>query len=188
MDEGEPPVLDLSAVSTNLRDHIRTIPDFPIPGIMFRDITPLLADAKAFADSVEAMTSHWREARIDAVAAMEARGFIYGAAMAKELGAGFIPVRKTGKLPYRTKSVEYTLEYRNDILHIHEDAVARGQRVLVVDDLIATGGTARAVGQLVEMLGGIVVGYGFLVELVDLKGREVLAGYDVRSEIEFQEG
>ncbi len=168
-----------------LRDHIRTIPDFPIAGIMFRDITPLLADAAALAESIEAMSAHWRDAGIDLVAAMEARGFIFGAAMAKELGAGFVPVRKMGKLPFTTRTVDYTLEYRNDALFIHEDAVRPGQRVLVVDDVIATGGTARAVGQLVEMLGGEVVGFGFLVELVDLKGREVLAGYDVRSEIKF---
>jgi adenine phosphoribosyltransferase len=170
----------------NLRDHIRTIPDFPIPGIMFRDITPLLADAAALAKSVDAMSGHWRDAQIDLVAAMEARGFIFGGAMAKELGAGFVPVRKSGKLPFTTRTVDYTLEYRNDALFIHEDAVRPGQRVLVVDDLIATGGTARAVAQLVEMLGGKVVGFGFLVELVDLKGREVLAGYDVRSEIRFE--
>jgi adenine phosphoribosyltransferase len=169
----------------NLRDHIRTIPDFPIPGIMFRDITPLLGNAAALAESIEAMSAHWRDARIDLIAAMEARGFIFGAAMAKELGAGFVPVRKSGKLPFTTRTVEYTLEYRNDSLFIHEDAVRPGQRVLVVDDLIATGGTARAVGQLVEMLGGEVAGYGFLVELVDLKGRDVLAGYDVRSEIQY---
>jgi adenine phosphoribosyltransferase len=169
----------------NLRDHIRTIPDFPIPGIMFRDITPLLGNAAALAESIEAMSAHWRDARIDLIAAMEARGFIFGAAMAKELGAGFVPVRKSGKLPFKTRTVEYTLEYRNDSLFIHEDAVRQGQRVLVVDDLIATGGTARAVGQLVEMLGGEVAGYGFLVELVGLRGRDVLAGYDVRSEIQY---
>jgi len=170
----------------NLRDKIRTIPDFPIPGIMFRDITPLLADAEALAESIEVMSARWRGRGIDLVAAMEARGFIFGPAIAKELGAGFVPVRKTGKLPFTTRSIEYTLEYRNDILHIHEDAVVNGQRVLVVDYLIATGGTARAVAQLVEVLGGVVVGFGFLVELVDLGGREVLAGYDVRSEIEFE--
>ena len=169
----------------NLRDHIRTIPDFPIPGIMFRDITPLLGDAAALAESIEAMSAHWRDARVDLVAAMEARGFIFGAAIAKEIGAGFVPVRKIGKLPFTTRTVDYTLEYRNDSLFIHEDAVRPGQRVLVVDDLIATGGTALAVAQLVEMLGGEIVGFGFLVELVDLKGREILAGYDVRSEIEF---
>ena len=170
----------------NLRDHIRTIPDFPIPGIMFRDITPLLADAAALAESIEAMCRPWRDSRVELVAAMEARGFIFGTAMAKELGAGFVPVRKGGKLPFRTRSIEYTLEYRNDALFIHEDAVRPGQRVLVVDDLIATGGTARAVAQLVELLGGEIVGFGFLVELVDLKGREVLAGYDVRSEIRYE--
>jgi adenine phosphoribosyltransferase len=152
---------------------------------MFRDITPLLGDAAALAESIEAMSSQWRDARVDLVAAMEARGFIFGAAIAKEIGAGFVPVRKTGKLPFTTRTVDYTLEYRNDSLFIHEDAVRPGQRVLVVDDLIATGGTALAVAQLVEMLGGEVVGFGFLVELVDLKGREVLAGYDVRSEIQF---
>jgi adenine phosphoribosyltransferase len=170
----------------NLRDRIRTIPDFPIPGIRFRDITPLLGDAAALAESIEAMSRPWRDHGIELVAAMEARGFIFGPAIAKELGAGFVPVRKTGKLPFTTRSVEYTLEYRNDILYIHEDAVRPGQKVLVVDDLIATGGTARAVAQLVELLGGEVVGFGFLVELVDLKGREVLAGYDVKSEIEFE--
>ena len=169
----------------NLRDHIRTIPDFPIPGIMFRDITPLLADPAALAESIEAMCRPWRDSRIELVAAMEARGFIFGTAMAKDLGAGFVPVRKGGKLPFKTRSIEYTLEYRNDALFIHEDAVRPGQRVLVVDDLIATGGTARAVAQLVELLGGEIVGFGFLVELADLKGREVLAGYDVRSEIEY---
>ena len=170
----------------NLREHIRTVPDFPIPGILFRDITPLLADAAALAESIEAMCRPWRDSRIELVAAMEARGFIFGTAMAKELGAGFVPVRKGGKLPFKTRTIEYTLEYRNDALFIHEDAVLPGQRVLVVDDLIATGGTARAVAQLVEVLGGQVVGFGFLVELVDLKGREVLAGYDVRSEIRYE--
>ena len=170
----------------NLRDHIRTIPDFPIPGIMFRDITPLLADPAALAESIEAMCRPWRDSRIELVAAMEARGFIFGTAMAKDLGAGFVPVRKGGKLPFKTRSIEYTLEYRNDALFIHEDAVRPGQRVLVVDDLIATGGTARAVAQLVELLGGEIVGFGFLVELVDLRGRDVLAGYDVRSEIRYE--
>jgi len=170
----------------NLRDHIRTIPDFPIPGIMFRDITPLLADPAALAESIEAMCRPWRDSRIELVAAMEARGFIFGTAMAKELGAGFVPVRKGGKLPFKTRSIEYTLEYRNDALFIHEDAVRPGQRVLVVDDLIATGGTARAVAQLVELLGGEIVGFGFLVELIDLRGRDVLAGYDVRSEIRYE--
>ena len=170
----------------NLRDHIRTIPDFPIPGIMFRDITPLLGDAAALAESVSVMASRWRGERVELIASMEARGFIFGAAIAKELGAGFVPVRKSGKLPFTTRSIRYELEYRNDVLFIHEDAVRKGQRVLIVDDLIATGGTAKAVAQLVEMLGGEVLGFGFLVELVDLRGRDTLAGYDVRSEITFE--
>ena len=170
----------------NLRDHIRTIPDFPIPGIMFRDITPLLGDAAALAESVSVMASRWRGERVELIASMEARGFIFGAAIAKELGAGFVPVRKSGKLPFTTRSIGYELEYRNDVLFIHEDAVRKGQRVLIVDDLIATGGTAKAVAQLVEMLGGEVLGFGFLVELVDLRGRDTLAGYDVRSEITFE--
>ncbi|GAC1656103.1 MAG: adenine phosphoribosyltransferase [Candidatus Dormibacteraceae bacterium] len=173
-------------MSIDLRDHIRSIPDFPIPGIMFRDITPLLGDPAALRQSIEQMSRHWKDAGVELVAAMEARGFIFGGAIAAELGAGFVPVRKTGKLPFTTRSLAYELEYRNDILHIHEDAVRPGQRVLVIDDLMATGGTARAVVDLVRMLGGEVVGLGFLVELVDLGGRAILAGYDVRSEIIFE--
>ncbi|MDQ6691311.1 MAG: adenine phosphoribosyltransferase [Candidatus Dormibacteraeota bacterium] len=169
----------------SLRSHIRTIPDFPLKGILFRDITPLLGDAAAFREAIEAMTRQWAGSGVELVAAMEARGFILGAPVAEKLGAGFVPVRKTGKLPYRTRSVSYELEYRSDVLHVHEDAIRVGQRVLVIDDLMATGGTARAVVDLVEMLGGVVVGVGFLVELGDLRGRDLLAGYDVRSEIIF---
>lgn len=169
----------------SLRDHIRTIPDFPVPGIMFRDITPLIGDGGAFRDAVEQLAAPWRDAGIELVASMEARGFIVGAPVAERLGAGFVPVRKTGKLPFRTRSIGYELEYRSDVLFIHEDAIRPGQRVLVMDDLIATGGTAKAVVDLVEMLGGVVAGIGFLVELADLHGRDLLAGYDVRSEITF---
>ena len=169
----------------NLADHIRTVPDFPVPGILFRDITPLLADPEALRVSVEEMSRPWEDRGIDLVAAMEARGFMFGAAMAIRLGAGFVPIRKEGKLPWKTTSVEYTLEYRNDILHIHLDAIGRGQRVLVVDDVIATGGTAAAVVQLVESLGGEVAGVQFLIELTDLGGRELLRGHDVRSVISF---
>lgn len=172
----------------DLRDHIRSVPDFPVPGILFRDITPLLGNAGAFKHACDVMTRHWRESRIDAVASIESRGFIFGAVVAQNLGAGFIPVRKTGKLPWKTRSVEYELEYRADTLFMHEDAVAEGQRVLIVDDLIATGGTAKAVVELIEGLGGQVAGIGFLIELVDLKGRDLLAGYDVRSEISFEGG
>jgi adenine phosphoribosyltransferase len=172
----------------DLRDHIRSVPDFPVPGILFRDITPLLGHAAAFREACELMTRPWRESGIDAVASIESRGFIFGSVVARELAAGFIPVRKTGKLPWRTRSVEYELEYRADTLFMHEDAVKEGQRVLIVDDLIATGGTAKAVVELIEGLGGIVAGIGFLIELADLRGRDLLAGYDVRSEISFEGG
>lgn len=169
----------------NLADHIRSVPDFPVPGILFRDITPLLADPEALRVSVEEMTRPWEGRGVDLVAAMEARGFMFGAAMAVRLGAGFVPVRKEGKLPWKTTSVEYTLEYRDDILHIHVDAIKPGQKVLVVDDVIATGGTAAAVVKLVEALGGEVVGVQFLIELVDLGGRELLGAHDVRSVITY---
>jgi adenine phosphoribosyltransferase len=166
-----------------LEQFIRDVPDFPVPGILFRDITPLLKEPAALAASVEAMTAPWVGRGVDLVAAMEARGFMFGAAMALRLGAGFVPVRKEGKLPWRTRSIDYTLEYREDILHIHEDAVSPGQKVLVVDDLIATGGTAAAVVNLVEQLGGEVVGAQFLIELNDLAGRKLLAGREVHSVI-----
>ncbi len=169
----------------NLADHIRAIPDFPIPGILFRDITPLLRDPRALEHAVERMVEPWREKQIDLVAAMEARGFIFGAAMAVRLNAGFVPVRKPGRLPYETNHMEYTLEYRADVVEIHRDAVVPGQRVLVADDLIATGGTAAAVVKLVENLGGEVVGAQFLIELAELGGRELLGGYDVQSVITF---
>jgi adenine phosphoribosyltransferase len=166
-----------------LEQYIRDVPDFPVPGILFRDITPLLKDPSSLAASVEAMTDPWLGRGVDLVAAMEARGFMFGAAMALRLGAGFVPVRKEGKLPWRTRSIDYALEYREDILHIHEDAVGPGQKVLVVDDLIATGGTAAAVVNLVEQLGGEVVGAQFLIELSDLAGRKLLAGREVHSVI-----
>jgi adenine phosphoribosyltransferase len=164
-----------------LEQFIRDVPDFPIPGILYRDITPLLRDPGALAASVEAMTAPWRGRQVDLVAAMEARGFIFGAAMALKLGAGFVPVRKEGKLPWKTRRVEYSLEYREDVLHVHEDAVEPGQKVLVADDLIATGGTAAAVVDLVEQLGAEVVGVQFLIELSDLQGRALLNGREVYS-------
>jgi adenine phosphoribosyltransferase len=167
----------------NLANHLRDVPDFPIPGILFRDITPLLRDPQALREAVIQMSEPWQGRGVDLVAAMEARGFMFGAAMAIRLGAGFVPVRKAGKLPAKTRSVSYTLEYREDVLHVHEDAVEPGQRVLVVDDVIATGGTARAVVDLVEQLGGEVVGVQFLVELADLEGRKLLVGRDVRAVI-----
>jgi adenine phosphoribosyltransferase len=169
----------------NLARYIRDVPDFPIPGILFRDITPLLHDPDALREAVERMSKPWLGRDVQLVAAMEARGFMFGAAMAIRMGAGFVPVRKAGKLPWRTRSVAYTLEYREDVLHVHEDAVAAGQRVLVVDDVVATGGTAKAVVDLVEQLGGVVVGVQFLIELADLMGRELLDGHDVRAVITF---
>jgi adenine phosphoribosyltransferase len=165
--------------AVRLESYIRSVPDFPIPGILFRDITPLLQNAAAFTEATNRMAQGWGP--IDVVAATEARGFIFGATVADRLDAGFIPVRKAGRLPWQTESAEYTLEYRSDVLHIHKDAISPGQRVLVVDDLIATGGTAKAVAELVERLGGKLVGFQFLIELAGLKGRELLAGWDVRS-------
>jgi adenine phosphoribosyltransferase len=166
-----------------LEQFIRDVPDFPVQGILFRDITPLLMDPGALAASVEAMTAPWLDRGVDLVAAMEARGFMFGTPMALRLGAGFVPVRKEGKLPWKTRSIDYTLEYREDILHIHEDAVDRGQKVLVVDDVIATGGTAVAVVALVEQLGGEVAGVQFLIELGDLGGRALLGDREVHSVI-----
>jgi adenine phosphoribosyltransferase len=165
-----------------LEQFVRDVPDFPIPGILYRDITPLLREPRALEAAMEAMTEAWQGRRVDLVAAMEARGFIFGAAMALRLGAGFVPVRKEGKLPWKTLRVEYELEYREDVLHVHEDAVEPGQAVLVVDDLIATG-TAAAVVALVEQLGGEVVGAQFLIELSELGGRALLKDHEVHSVI-----
>jgi adenine phosphoribosyltransferase len=169
----------------NLADYIRAIPDFPIPGILFRDITPLLRNARALEEATIRMAEPWKGKQVDLVASMEARGFIFGAAIAIELDAGFVPVRKPGRLPFETNEIEYTLEYRADIVQIHRDAVEPGQRVLVVDDLVATGGTAAAVVKLVENLGGEVLGAQFLIELAALGGRELLGGYDVHSVMTF---
>ncbi|WP_334177287.1 adenine phosphoribosyltransferase [Pseudoxanthomonas sp.] len=152
-------------------DLIRDVPDFPQPGILFKDITPVLADAAAFAAAVEAMAMPWRDEAIDAVVGVEARGFILGAALARELEVGFVPVRKPGKLPAHTLSLDYGLEYGRDRLEIHVDAVPAGARVLVVDDVLATGGTLKAAIELVERQGAIVIGTGVLVELGFLGAR-----------------
>ncbi len=168
-----------------LRDRIRDVPDFPKKGILFKDITPLLRDPRAFSAAVDALADRLRGASGTAVAAVEARGFIFGAALAVRLGVGFVPVRKKGKLPYRTRSVTYDLEYGTDTLEVHEDALTSEDRVLVVDDLLATGGTAAAVARLIEGLGGRVAGMGFVVELTFLNGRERLGDVPVSSLIRY---
>jgi adenine phosphoribosyltransferase len=165
----------------HLKQIIREVPDFPKPGILFYDITTLLKDAAGFKNVIDALQAHYRLTRVDLVIGVEARGFIFAPALAYALGAGFIPVRKPNKLPAKTVRETYQLEYGTDSLEIHEDAIQPGQNVLIVDDLLATGGTAAAVGRLVEKLGGKVAGFGFLVELDFLKGRDKLPGYDVFS-------
>ena len=174
-------------MGVDLREHVRDIPDFPKPGIVFKDITPLLLDAAALDHTTAQLADYGREREAELVVAAEARGFIFGGAMARELGVGFVPARKPGKLPSRTVSAEYLLEYGVDALELHADAVAGGTRVLVHDDLIATGGTARAVCDLVTQLGGEVVGCAFVVELGFLAGRERLADFPVHSLIRYDE-
>jgi adenine phosphoribosyltransferase len=165
----------------DLRAFVRDIPDFPKPGIVFRDITPLMADAGALDEAVRRLADVARPLRPDVVVAAEARGFLLGAALARELEAGFVLARKPGKLPYETVRAEYMLEYGTDELEVHTDAMAHGARVLVHDDLLATGGTAKALCELAEQLGGVVVGCGFLIELAFLRGRERLQGYEVHA-------
>jgi adenine phosphoribosyltransferase len=162
-----------------LRTKIRDIKDFPTEGILFKDITTLLKDGPAWASVIDHLAARYHTARIEIVVGVESRGFIFGGALAHRLKAGFVPVRKRGKLPGPTLEEEYELEYGRDVLAIHEDAIQPGQKVLVVDDLLATGGTMAATLRLVERLGGKVVGTAFLIELAFLKGRDRLRGYDV---------
>ena len=169
----------------DLKSKIRDIPDFPREGIVFKDIMPLLADPDAFRDTVDALAEFAEPRRPDVILGAEARGFILGGALAYRLGCGFVAARKRGKLPWETVSAEYELEYGVDSLELHADAIAQGARVLVHDDLLATGGTARAKVNLVEQLGGEVVGIAFVIELTFLNGREKLAGYDVHSLIQY---
>ncbi len=164
-----------------LRAKIRDIKDFPTEGILFKDITTLLKDAAAFRDVVDMLAGRYRTERVDVVVGIESRGFIFGGALAHQLRAGFVPVRKLGKLPAKTIEVEYELEYGRDALAIHEDAIQARQRVLVVDDLLATGGTMAATLRLIEQLGGHVVGVVFMIELAFLHGREKLKNYPVHS-------
>ena len=169
----------------DLKSFIRDIPDFPKPGILFRDITPLLADPTALEKAIELLADPFMEGGIDVVAAVEARGFIFGSAVAKALGAGFVPIRKKGKLPFETHSVSYGLEYGEDAVEVHTDAIASGSQVLMVDDLLATGGTMVAACELVEQLGGQIAGLTFLIELADLNGRDSLSQYDIHTVITY---
>ena len=169
-----------------LREFIRDVPGFPTEGVVFKDITPLVGDPGALKEAVSRIAEHYRNSRVDRVAAVEARGFIFGAAVAVELGAGFIPLRKPGKLPWKTLAKTYDLEYGTDTIEVHRDAVAPGQRVLLVDDLLATGGTMAAACELVEELGGQVLGCAFVIELAFLRGREKLSGRDVLSLIIYE--
>jgi adenine phosphoribosyltransferase len=167
----------------DLKQYVRDVPGFPQPGIIFRDITPLLARKELFREVVDMMSKRWTHPEPDLVAAIEARGFIPGAAIAVKLNAGFVPIRKVGKLPWKTISDSYQLEYGADQLQVHADAVAPGQKVLIVDDVLATGGTAAAAVRLIRKLGGEVIGVQVLIELEDLGGRKRLSDVEVVSEI-----
>jgi adenine phosphoribosyltransferase len=164
-----------------LREGIRDIPDFPKKGVLFKDITPLLAKASLFQDAINLLALPYVDKGIQKVVGIEARGFIFGAALAQHLGAGFVPVRKEGKLPSRCIKVTYDLEYGQDTVEMHEDAILEGERILIVDDLLATGGTTQAVLQLIQKMKADVLGLTFLIELDELKGREKLMGYDIHS-------
>ena len=169
----------------DLRKYIRDIPDWPVEGILFRDITPLLADAEALAEATEALSAGFVDVGIEYVAAVEARGFIFGSAVAEKVGAGFVPIRKKGKLPWKTISETYALEYGEATLEMHTDAVNSGERVLIVDDLLATGGTAAATARLIERQGGIVEEIAFVIELSELEGRNKLKDMPVFSLMSF---
>ena len=167
--------------TTEIERAIRNIPDFPKPGIQFKDITPVLADARLFSGAIELLTERFKPGSVDAVVGIDARGFIFAAAAAVRLNAGFVPVRKKGKLPYQTHEQDYALEYGSATIAIHVDALKPGGRVLLIDDLLATGGTAAAAAALVQRLGGKILEIGFLIELTFLNGRNKLKGYPVRS-------
>ncbi len=173
------------ANAEDLRAKIREIPDFPKPGILFYDITTLLKDPAAYKSAIDLMLEPYKDEQIDLVVGMESRGFIFSAPMAYQLNAGLVPVRKLGKLPAETITVEYALEYGSNTLEIHRDAIESGQRILIIDDLLATGGTVHGTIELVERLQGEVVGVGFLVELDFLKGRDRLQGHRVESVIRY---
>ena len=168
-----------------LRGVIRSIPDYPKKGVIFRDLTTLWKDPKMMKRSTDSIYAHWKKRKIDKVMGIEARGFIVGAPLADRLGVGFVPARKVGKLPYRRLRMDYELEYGKEGLEVHSDAISKGERVLIVDDLLATGGTAQAAMLLVEKLGGKVVGFSFVAELASLKGRDKLAGHEVHTLVRY---
>ena len=171
--------------ANELATYIRDIPDFPKPGILFKDITPLLADDDGFSSVIDLIVVHYGRGNIDKVVGIEARGFILASPVAYHFGAGFVPVRKEGKLPWDSEREEYDLEYGTAVLEVHRDSISPGERVLIVDDVLATGGTARATAKLVERLGGKVIGIACLIELGALNGRDSLAGYDFLSLVKY---
>ncbi|MFD1484214.1 adenine phosphoribosyltransferase [Lacticaseibacillus baoqingensis] len=173
-------------MAINFKDYIASVPDFPEPGIIFRDISPLMADGKAYAAATDEIVEYAKDKGVEMIVGPEARGFIVGCPVAYKLGVGFAPARKKGKLPRETVSASYDLEYGEATLYLHTDAIRPGQRVLVCDDLLATGGTIAATIELVEKLGGIVVGTAFLVELVDLHGRDKIKQYDIFTLTDYQ--
>jgi len=172
--------------SVSPADYIRSIPDFPKPGILFRDITPLLSDGRAFRETIRRLADEFRDQKIDVIGAAEARGFIFAAPLALELNVGFVPFRKPGKLPFDTHAFHYELEYGTDSLEVHKDGFAPGQRVLLLDDLLATGGTMAACCRLVEDCGAVVAGCGFVIELTSLGGKNCLSRYPVFSLFSFE--
>ena len=186
MESSAKPLTVSAELLARLQAHIRRVPDFPQPGIVFRDITPLLADAASLALSIKAMAAPFRDRGIELVVGAESRGFIFGTSIARELECGFVPVRKGGKLPARTVSQNYQLEYGTGQLEIHADALSAGKKVLIVDDLLATGGTMRACCELVQRLEGEIVGITFLIELAKLDGRKAVGDYEIHALISFE--
>ncbi len=178
-------MIETAPSCSDIQQAIRNIPDFPKPGIQFKDITPVLADARLFSASIDLLTQEFRPGTVDAVVGIDARGFIFAGAAALKLQAGFIPIRKKGKLPYQTHEQEYALEYGTAVVAVHVDALKQGDRVLIIDDLLATGGTASAAAALVQRLGAEIVGISFLIELSFLGGRKKLSEFPVRSLIVF---
>jgi adenine phosphoribosyltransferase len=185
MTEGKRQIAARGKPAKDLKSIIRTVPDFPKAGINFYDITPILKDGRALAYVIDTMADHFSNMNIDIVVSMEARGFLFGTAIAYKLGAGFAPVRKPGKLPWDTHKEEYTLEYGTDTIEIHQDAIQSGQRVMIIDDVLATGGTAKAVTRLIKKMNGKIIGAAFVIELLALKGRKNLGDVPVYSLLQY---